>query len=116
MRKKLHVSLKSHDDVIDYDVIGDISKDEIYFEELDDENTAVIYNMKDNILKRDNPNLYMEYNFGEPDRSNILVKDIGQNLEIDLKVKKIKQSKNTISIDYELNDIKYKYSIKIKEN
>ncbi|MBQ3436187.1 MAG: hypothetical protein IJH13_04145 [Bacilli bacterium] len=116
MQKKISVKLLSSDEKIAYDVIGDFSSDdsELYYEEEDMYKTSVIYNFLTNVLKRDNREMYLEYNFAE-EEGKVLIKDLDQEMYLDLQVEKINKTKNTITIKYKVNGIDYKYSIRIKE-
>ena len=116
MQKKISVKLLSDEEKITYDITGDLSEDnnELYYEEEDMFKTAVIYNFLTNTLKRDNREMYLEYNFAE-EVGKVLIKDLDQEMCLDLQVEKITKTKNTITIKYKINGINYKYSIRIKE-
>ena len=106
------VILKSKDKIYEYDVDIFVNKNnnEISYVEKDNYKTFVSYDYKNNILKRDNNIMYMEFDFGH-EKGYILEKNINKKFDIEINVGSIDITSNSIEIEYFSNGEFYKYSI-----
>lgn len=111
MKTKSTISIISNTDKITYKVDLEIKNNKInYKENKDNTITEVLYDRKNKILIRDNKEMYMEYDFNM-NNASIYIKDLKKEINLDIKVKKIKDTNNKIDIEYILNDELYKYVI-----
>lgn len=92
-------------------------KNYLYYVEDDKEKTVNIYDYNQNILKRDNLKLYLELNFlkNEITKNKMLIKDLNNSINLEIKTEKIEIKNKDVTIIYKLNDEKYLYKIKILE-
>ena len=106
------VSLKSKDNIYCYDVDIFVNKNnnEISYVEKDNYKTFVSYDYKNNILKRDNNIMYMEFDFNN-EKGYILEKNINKKFDIEISVESIDITSNNIEIIYYSNGEFYEYSI-----
>ena len=106
------VSLKSKDNIYCYDVDIFVNKNnnEISYVEKDDYKTFVSYDYKNNILKRDNNIMYMEFDFGH-EKGYILEKNINKKFYMDICVGSVGITSHSIEIEYSSNGEFYEYSI-----
>lgn len=112
---KTKIKIYSNNEKIEYDV------NSIYNEEInkliykEPDNTKTSYDYKNKTLTRENDELRMEYNFitGKTSRGRILIKDLNQSLEVDIRTNKIVQKDNNIQIEYEMENQKFKYIIEV---
>ena len=109
---KASVILKTRDEKTSYDVDIFINEkeSEITYIEKDQEKTFVSYNYMNNILKRDNNSLYMEFDFNNS-IGFILFKEINQKTNISLQVEKIIKTNDIISVKYYYDGKNYEYKI-----
>lgn len=115
----LNVKLISKLENIDYTLKGKYNKEkeEITYYEQDELNTKVKFNYENNMLIRENKNLYLEYKFinNEETKGKIYIKELNKQYEILINTKSIKRDKNNIEIEYILENINYKYIIREKD-
>ena len=106
------VVLKNKDNIYEYDVDIFVNKNnnEISYVEKDDYKTFVSYDYKNNILKRDNNIMYMEFDFNN-EKGYILEKNINKKFDIEISVESVDITSNNIEIIYYSNGEFYKYSI-----
>ena len=106
------VSLKSKDNIYCYDVdiFVNENNNEISYVEKDDYKTFVSFDYRNNILKRDNNIMYMEFDF-KNEKGYILEKNINKKFNMDISVKSIDITDKDIVILYYSNGEFYKYSI-----
>ena len=106
------VILNSCDENYEYEINVFVSKDknEISYVEKDSNKTFVSFNYKNKILKRDNNNMYMEFDFLN-EKGYILEKSLNKKFDISLSVKSIDFTSKSIVIEYYCNGDFYKYKI-----
>ena len=112
MRKFANMKLETNDNKLNYDVevfISDNNKELSYIEK-DREKTFVSFDYENNILKRDNNSLYMEYDFNSK-KGYILIKNLNNKIIVDIEVKKLNVSREFINIQYVVNEQFYNYEL-----
>ena len=111
LRRFANIKLETNDNKLNYNVeIFVNNNDEISYIEKDSEKTFVSFDYKNNILKRDNNSLYMEYDF-DSKKGYILIKKLNKKILVDIYVKKLIVSKEFINIEYIVNDEFYNYEL-----
>lgn len=92
-------------------------KEEFFYIEKDSNQTVTIYNEKENSLKRDNSQMYMELYFIEKKttKNKLWIKEFNQSLELEIYTEKITTTKTKKGIEYYLNKERYQYQIEIME-
>lgn len=110
--KKYKMTLKTSADLISYniDVFINQSNSELSYIEKDKDKTFVNYDYLNNVLKRDNNSLCMEYDFNN-ENGFIFIKELNKKIDIDLKVKKLENTSKNIYIEYYINDELYKFEL-----
>lgn len=100
-QKKIKVTLKTPEESFEYNVLGYINEDrtEVSYIEKDEEKTFTSFNYRNNVLKRDNNNIYMEYDF-DRSRGKVFFKEFNKELVVDLKVKNFEKTEESISVEY----------------
>lgn len=96
-----------------YNAIFHQNTQEIIYQEEDKTITKI--NLKEPRLRRENVNLWMEYVFNQQVSTNgiIKVKDVNQEVLVNIKTSKIKQQNNNIEIEYQLENENYKYKLEV---
>lgn len=110
MKKKAQVSLKKNNDIIKKEVEITIKNNKINYSV---NKADVMFLPKEELLIRDNNKIYLEYDFNKS-TGLIYVKELKSNLYIELKVIKKIVKDNFIEIEYEIEDDKYIYTIKME--
>ena len=87
---------------------ANIKNDTITYTEAD--NTKVSYSYKNNILKRENGDLKMVYNFDKGE-GTISIKELDSKINVKIKTKSIKRKDNNIKVEYEIEKNTFKYGI-----
>ena len=116
MKKFANIKLDDGDKKLEYTVEIFESEDnsELSYVEKDKEKTFVSFDYKNNILKRDNNSLYMEYDFNSK-KGYIFIKKLNNKIVVDIEVKKINVSSEFINILYSVNDQFYNYELTVKK-
>lgn len=118
-RLKILVTIKSNNQNTIYqtEATYDQEKKYLYYLEKDLDKTAVIYDYKENILKRDNPKIYQELKFipQKNTTNKMLLKDLDKYIDIEILTIKIINNYPEVTVYYLLNDEKYLYKIEIME-
>ena len=106
------VILKSKDKIYEYDVDIFVNKNnnEISYVEKDDYKTFVSYDYKNNILKRDNNIMYMEFDF-KHEKGYFFEKSLNKKFDMEIRVKNVIFDSNTKVIEYYCNKEFYKLEI-----
>ena len=86
----------------------------IYQEEDKTKNQFDLRNLR---LRRENENLWLEYLFNEQEKTKgiIKIKELNQNLQVNIQTKKINQQNKNIEIEYQLEEESYKYKLEVIE-
>lgn len=118
-RLKALITIKTNEQNLtdQLEVNYDPKKHYIYYLESDLDQTAVIYDYKKNILKRDNLKLSQEFTFieNQTTKNKMILKDLNNNLDIDIFTNKITANEPSIEINYTFNEEEYLYEIEILE-
>lgn len=116
---KIKVNIKNKEKNLEniYNAIYIEDKLIIKYQETD--KTNVTLNIKDNILVRENNKIYMQYKFikNKVTKNQLRLKEIDQELIIDLKTINLKKENNNFEVKYKLldsNDI-FIYKIRMEE-
>ncbi|MBE6157665.1 MAG: hypothetical protein E7160_02605 [Firmicutes bacterium] len=117
---KLKIDLSSQEEKSKYELIGNLNKEKnilTYFEPTE-EKTKVEYLYDENILRRSNSSLDMEYRFDTNKETEgiITVKDLNKTLYVKLKTIKLEINDHNIKIKFSVENQEFVYSIKVKEN
>ncbi len=118
-RLKILVTIKSNNQSMIYqtEATYDQEKNYLYYLEKDSDKTAVIYDYKKNILKRDNLKIYQEFKFisRKITINKMLLKDLDKYIDIEISTTKIINNYPELTVYYSLNEEKYLYKIEIME-
>lgn len=89
----------------------------IYYIEKDKEKTVTIYNLQNDTLERDNKEmyLYLPFKTKEKTQGTMIVKDINQEIKLEIYTKEMLKNKKEIKIRYTLNDEQYTYKLEYGE-
>lgn len=100
-QKKIKVTLQTPEESFEYNCLGYMNEEstEVSYVEKDDEKTFTSFNYVNNVLKRDNNSIYMEYDF-DKGKGKILFKEFNKELEVDLEVKNLEKTEENILIEY----------------
>ncbi len=110
MNKKAKISLITKNDKIIYNVDIEIKNDKISYKENNDKLTNVLYDIKSNILIREDKDIYMEYNFNI-NKASVYIKELKKEIGLVLKTKNIVNNNKKITIEYLLDNELYSYVI-----
>lgn len=93
------------------EVHEDIERQSLFYIEKD--KTTTTYNYKDNILKRDNDKINLEFTFNlnELTKNSINIKELNNTMEVDIITKEITHTDKILKIVYEMNDSLFTYII-----
>ena len=112
---KTRIKIHSDEEKIEYEVnsIYNEEQNKIIYKEPDETTTS--FNYKNKSLIRENDELKMEYNFTteKNSRGRILIKDLKQYIDVDIKTTNIKEIERNIVIEYEIENQKFKYIIEV---
>lgn len=112
---KLKIKIYNEEEKTEYEVYGiyNAEQNKIIYKEPD--NTTTSYDYKNKSLTRDNNELRMEYSFKKKtdNRGQILVKDLNQNIEVNIKRINIEEKDINTKIEYEIENQKFKYIIEV---
>lgn len=91
----------------------DNTKKYIYYLEPDSKKTAVIYNFQNDILERDNKEIYLKLNFKENTKTmgTLELKDFQKEATLEIYTTKVIKEKTKLEVTYILNDEEYTYKI-----
>ncbi len=110
VKSKVILNSKGESYKYNVDVFINREKCELSYVEKDDMKTFVSFNYKNNILKRDNNKMYMEFNF-QKQNGYIFVKSLNTRFDIEIVVKNISFTSNSIVIEYYNNKEFYQYKV-----
>ena len=107
----IKVSIKNKENKSDLITIATVDNNEIKYKEED--KTLVTYDYRKQILKRENKEIKMIYNF-DKDKSTkgyVKIKDLDEIIALNIKTHKIEKNKNNILIHYSTEDNNFFYEI-----
>ena len=105
---KINVNLCNKEEKREWNVVGIIQEKILKYKEDD---TIVTLDYEKHILKRDNKELKMVYNFKKK-QGTITIKENNQIIEIPIETKNIKRKGNDIRIEYQIEDEVFIYQVK----
>ena len=105
---KIKSEIINNGDITSYETTAIIQDDILKYTE--DKSTKVIYNLEDHTLLRENDKIKMFYSF-KTNKGLIEVKELGQVIDLDIKVRNIKRAKNNIEIHYEIDKDEFIYKV-----
>ncbi|MBQ9019558.1 MAG: hypothetical protein IJ097_04550 [Bacilli bacterium] len=105
---KIKVSIDNVESIVDYSIDSEV----INYKEYD--NTVVFYDLKNNILIRDNEDIHMIYDFNNK-KGNIHIKEMDRELEISIDNIEIERIKNNIRINYSIENSDFMYELEVLE-
>ena len=113
MKKSAKVSLKSNDFSYNYDILLDIENRKINYFEPTEKKTNVFFDIDNNILVREDKEIFMEYLFVERGVStgNLYIKDLGKNVDVSIVTENILKDDKRIEIDYSIDNDFFEYII-----
>lgn len=101
---KIKVRIDNTENMVDYTIDSEV----INYKELD--NTVVYYDLKNNILIRDNDDLHMIYDFNNK-KGTILIKEMDRELELSIENIDIERNKNNIRVSYTIENNDFLYEL-----
>lgn len=104
---KINVKLYNKEEKRVWNVVGIIQEKILKYKEDD---TTVTFDYEKHILKRDNKELKMVYDFKE-NQGTFTIKENNQIIEIPIETKKIKRNVNDIIIEYQIEDEIFIYQV-----
>lgn len=101
---KIKVRIDNTENIVDYTIDSEV----INYKELD--NTSVYYDLKNNILIRDNDDLHMIYDFNNK-KGTILIKEMDRELELSIENIDIERNKNNVRVSYAIENNDFLYEL-----
>lgn len=101
---KIKVRIDNTENIVDYTIDSEV----INYKELD--NTSVYYDLKNNILIRDNDDLHMIYDFNNK-KGTILIKEMDRELELSIENIDIERNKNNVRVSYTIENNDFLYEL-----
>lgn len=79
--------------------------------------TKTRFNLKKLSLERENESLWMKYLFNQQEKTmgTVKIKELNQQLQLNITTAKINQKNQNIEIEYQLEDENYKYKLEVIE-
>ena len=114
-RLNIKITLTTPEETIEniYNAIFQPDQNIIIYKEKDDTKTK--FNLKSLKLRRENKELIMEYLFKQEQLTIgiVEIKSLQKRVELNLKTKKILQSKDKVEIFYQIEEEQYKYKLEV---
>lgn len=110
MKIKIQVTIQSKEQKINEEYKAIYIEQDKIIKYLEKENTKVEFDMKELILKRENNELKMLYDF-KKEKGSIYIKELKKTLDVEIKHIEIKQKENQIKIQYKIEQDLFIYSI-----
>lgn len=101
---KIKVRIDNTENIVDYTIDSEV----INYKEID--NTVVYYDLKNNILIRDNDDLHMIYDFNNK-KGTILIKEMDRELELSIENIDIERNKNNVRVSYTIENNDFLYEL-----
>lgn len=116
MEKNALITIKNNDSKTSYKVKVLLNDNTYRYREDTVNNTLVEFDSSNNVLKREDDNLSMEYLFINDKETigKIYIKDLNKYIDVVIKTSKIEKNENKILIEYTILDDLYKYSIEME--
>lgn len=110
MKIKIQVTIQSKEQKINEEYKAIYIEQDKIIKYLEKENTKVEFDMKELILKRENNELKMLYDF-KNEKGSIYIKELKKILDVEIKHIEIKQKESQIKIQYRIEQDLFIYSI-----
>lgn len=101
MKVNIKTKLLSQNKKDNYTIIGNLNDNKLFYKE---DNTNVTFDLKNNILIRDNESIYMEYKFKKKETTNnyILIKELSDKVYMNIITNLLEKGKGYIRIEYKI--------------
>ena len=103
---KIKVKIDNTENTVDYSIDSEV----INYKELD--NTNTYYDLKNNILIRDNDDLHMIYDFNNK-KGTILIKEFDRKVEVLIDNIDIERNKNNVRVSYSIENNDFLYELEV---
>lgn len=103
---KIKVKIDNTENIVDYTIDSEV----INYKELD--NTNTYYDLKNNILIRDNDDLHMIYDFNNK-KGTILIKEFDREVEVLIDNIDIERNKNNVRVSYSIENNDFLYELEV---
>ena len=103
---KIKVKIDNTENIVDYTIDSEV----INYKELD--NTNTYYDLKNNILIRDNDDLHMVYDFNNK-KGTILIKEFDREVEVLIENIDIERNKNNVRVSYSIENNDFLYELEV---
>ncbi len=103
---KIKVKIDNIENIVDYSIDSEV----INYKEID--NTNVYYDLKNNILIRDNDDIHMIYDFNNK-KGTILIKEFDRELEVLIENIDIERNKNNVRVSYSIENNDFLYELEV---
>ena len=103
---KIKVKIDNTENIVEYSLDSEV----INYKELD--NTNTYYDLKNNILIRDNDDLHMIYDFNNK-KGTILIKEFDRELEVLIDNIDIERNKNNVRVNYTIENNDFLYELEV---
>ena len=103
---KIKVKIDNTENTVDYSIDSEV----INYKELD--NTNTYYDLKNNILIRDNDDLHMIYDFNNK-KGTILIKEFDRKVEVLIDNIDIERNKNNVRVNYSIENNDFLYELEV---
>ncbi len=103
---KIKVKIDNVENIVDYSIDSEV----INYKEVD--NTNVYYDLKSNILIRDNDEIHMIYDFNNK-KGNILIKEYDKEIEVLIENIDIERNKNNVRVSYSIENNDFLYELEV---
>ena len=103
---KIKVKIDNTENTVDYSIDSEV----INYKELD--NTNTYYDLKNNILIRDNDDLHMIYDFNNK-KGTILIKEFDREVEVLIDNIDIERNKNNVRVSYSIENNDFLYELEV---
>ena len=103
---KIKVKIDNTENTVDYTIDSEV----INYKDLD--NTNTYYDLKNNILIRDNDDLHMIYDFNNK-KGTILIKEFDREVEVLIDNIDIERNKNNVRVSYSIENNDFLYELEV---
>ena len=101
---KIKVKIDNIENIVDYTIVKEV----INYKEID--NTNVYYDLKNNILIRENDDIHMIYDFNNK-KGTILIKELEKEVDLLLENIDIERNKNNVKVRYSIENNDFLYEL-----
>lgn len=110
MKIKLKTKIKNNEKTVEEEINAIYQEEKNKINYLEENSTKVEFDITKMLLKRENKELKMEYDFSKR-KAKIYIKDLDRYMDILLDVKNLKQEEAKIEIEYIIEEQTFIYSI-----